>query len=137
MPVKITILAPDGPVLEDLECYQAELPGLAGEFGVMADHTPLVAPLAIGEIRILSAEATVGQRIAIAGGFVEVGSDGARVTARAAEPADAIDVDRAKSAQARAEQRLSSRPDDLDVARAEAALARATNRLRIVSKHLG
>ena len=131
MPLSITILTPSRCLLDNEACHQAELPGDEGRFGVLADHTPLVTPLAIGEIRLLDASGNVAQRLAVAGGFAEVTPQAIRVTAHAAEADNEIDTDRASAAKARAEKRLRARTEDIDVARAEAALARALNRLRV------
>jgi len=133
MPLTVTILTPGRCLIDDQECHQVELPGAAGMFGVLPDHTPLVTPLAVGELRLLGPDGVVTRRFAIAEGFTEVTPAKVTVTARAAEAAEEIDVDRAKAARGRAQGRLSRRTREIDVARAEAALARATNRLRIAS----
>lgn len=133
MPVSVTILTPDRSVLADESCHEVELPGTGGIFGILENHTPLVSPLAVGEVRLLSSPGKVAERIAVAGGFVEVTSDKVMVTAHAAERAGEIDVERAQAARRRAEQRLTSQREDIDMARARAALARATNRLHIAS----
>ena len=132
MPLTLTILTPDRKILADQSCHQVELPGLGGIFGVLAGHTPLVTPLAIGEIRTLSGESAVERRFAVANGFVEVTPEKVTVTAQAAEAADQIDVARAEAAIRRAEKRLRQQhQEDIDAARAQAALARALNRLKL------
>jgi len=133
MPITVTILTPDRCLLDGETCHQVELPGAGGTFGVLPDHTPLVTPLAVGELRVLGPDGAVTRRFAIARGFTEVTREQVTVTAQAAEAAEEIDVDRAKAARGRAEKRLRRRAEDVDVARAEAAMARALNRLRVAS----
>jgi F-type H+-transporting ATPase subunit epsilon len=50
------------------------------------------------------------------------------------EPAEAIDVERARSARRRAEERLKRKAADTDLARAEAALKRSLLRLEVAGK---
>ena len=108
------------------------VPGACGAFGVLAGHTPLVAPLALGQIRTFSAPGVVDLQFAVSSGFVEVGPEKVFVTAQASESAAEIDVERASSAKRRAEKRLQlPHADDTDVDRAQAALARALNRLKL------
>ena len=54
-----------------------------------------------------------------------------------AEAMGEINVERAHSAQERAERRLHARERDVDTARAETALRRALNRLRVAEKRRG
>jgi F-type H+-transporting ATPase subunit epsilon len=131
MPVLLTILTPDRTLVEGRECHEIELPGAGGTMGILEDHTPLVTPLGIGEVRLLGPDGSVTETIAVAGGLAEVTPETVAVTARAAEPADEIDVSRAEDSKRRAEQRLHRNREDVDEARAEASLARALNRLRI------
>lgn len=69
---KLRILTPDGPVLtEDVDSVVA--PGLLGHFGILARHTPLVAALATGILRIAS---NGRQRLfVVRGGLTEVSAD--------------------------------------------------------------
>lgn len=132
MSLTLTILTPDRTVVADRPCYEVELPGACGAFGVLAGHTPLVAPLALGQIRTFSAPGVVDLQFAVSSGFVEVGPEKVFVTAQASESAAEIDVERASSAKRRAEKRLQlPHADDTDVDRAQAALARALNRLKL------
>jgi F-type H+-transporting ATPase subunit epsilon len=57
------------------------------------------------------------------------------VLIESAEKPEEIDVERARSARARAEGRLKVHDPSLDSVRAELALARALNRLRLAGRH--
>lgn len=101
-----------------------------GEFGVLAGHAPLLATLAIGEMRYRDGNAL--EYAAVAGGFCEVTGEKVTILAESAELAREIDIDRAKRARERAEQRLAkSQAEQLDFTRAEASLKRAMVRMRV------
>lgn len=131
MPVLLTILTPDRTLVEGRECHEIELPGIGGTMGILEDHTPLVTPLGIGEVRLLDPDGSVTERIAVAGGLAEITPETVALTARAAEPAHEINVSRAEDSKRRAKQRLRHHQKDMDAARAKASLARALNRLHI------
>lgn len=110
-----------------------QAPGTEGSFGVMAGHMPLLASLDIGVLRFAD-EGGEGVRMAVSGGFAEVGRERVTVLAETAESAEEIDVQRAESSRQRAEERLANRDDgEVDAARARSALMRALNRLKISS----
>jgi F-type H+-transporting ATPase subunit epsilon len=72
------------------------------------------------------------QYVFVSGGFAEALPDKVTVLAESAEKTDNIDLDRAKSAQQRAEQRLEDRSkEDIDFIRAKAALERSLVRIRL------
>jgi len=134
MPVQVTIFTPSHCLLDHQECRQVELPGAGGTFGVLEDHTALVAALAVGQIRLLDAQGSLVYHIAVTEGMAEVANDHVLVTAHAAEKAEEIDLPRAQAARKRAERRLHHR-SDINIERAELALARALNRIRVAKSH--
>ena len=105
-------------------------PGTEGSFGVLARHAPLLTSLTLGQLTFLDKEGKV-RRMAISGGFAEVGRNQATVLAETAEFVEEIDVARARAARGRAQERLEQKEEGVDLARAQAALARALNRLRM------
>jgi len=126
----LRIVTPQGNVLkEDVEFVV--MPGEMGELGILPNHAPLIAGLDIGVLRYTK-EGEV-KKVAIAGGFAEVADNVVTVLAETAEPAEKIDLARAKAAKERAEQRLASRSPDTDLVRAELALRKAIARLKAVS----
>lgn len=127
----VSIVTPDGLVLEDnyeMVSCRAE----NGELGILPGHIPLVAPLAINEVRLKRENAE--NYIAVNGGFLEVRPDKVTILAQSAEKAEDIDVQRAEEAKERAMKLIESNRDDIDMMRAKLALNRAINRID-VAKH--
>ena len=99
-----------------------------GDIAFMSRHQPFLGGLAVWPVR-LKLEGGGEERFAVHGGFVEVSRDRVIVLSDVAELADAIDVDRARTALARAEEALRADADDEDAA---AAARRAQVRLEVV-----
>ena len=71
------------------DVQQVDVPGVEGDFGVLAGHAPMVTTLRPG---ILTVHAAGGaQKIVVLGGFAEVSSAGLTVLADLAEAAESID----------------------------------------------
>jgi F-type H+-transporting ATPase subunit epsilon len=124
----VSVVTPSGTVLEE-DCEMVVCKTDDGELGVLPGHIPLVAPLAIGVARLKKNDET--NRVAVNGGFMEVGPDKVTIIAQSAEKAESIDVARAEEAKKRAERRLQMKQEDIDFQRAELALKRAMNRLNV------
>ena len=77
-------------VLFSGEVSQVDVPGLEGDFGVLAAHAPLVTTLRPGILVIYSERDA--QRIMVDGGFAEVGPAGLTVLANLAVPVNEFDV---------------------------------------------
>jgi F-type H+-transporting ATPase subunit epsilon len=134
--LRLELVAPRGPVFEG-DVDMAVVPAVTGEMGILPQHAPLVAQLAIGQMRALTTE---GQWVtfAVAEGFVKVQFNKVIVLADAAEEASKIDVARAEKSVDRALQRLemhrsgtATEDDPVDPYREQLALKRARNRLKI------
>ncbi len=126
---RFEVVTPERTVVQQ-EVEYVSLPGMDGQFGILANHAPLAAVLDIGVVEFGARE---GKRefLALGGGFAEMHGNVLTVMGRTAELAHEIDVERAQAAKARAEERLAKQSDDIDFARAEAALRRAMARLRV------
>jgi F-type H+-transporting ATPase subunit epsilon len=71
------------------EVEQVDVPGMEGDFGVLAGHAPYVSTLRPG---ILTVHAAGGdQKIVVLGGFAEVSAQGLTVLAELAESVEEID----------------------------------------------
>lgn len=125
--LRVEIVSPATKPLE-LEAVEVILPGQSGVLSIRGGHTPLMTTLRSGVLALAGREGT-DTCFAVHGGFAEVLDNGIRILTPQYEPGDAIDADRAREAQERAEQRLATKEKDTDVQRAEAALHRAMARL--------
>jgi F-type H+-transporting ATPase subunit epsilon len=129
----VRLLTPEGAVFDDL-AYMVIAPSVEGEVGILPRHTPFIAFLRHGEVRIKLLDDTE-LIYATTEGYVSVEEDRVLVLTEQAERADEIDVERARAALERAEADLAEAGDD-EVRRvaAESARRRAENRLRVAEK---
>lgn len=71
------------------EVEQVDVPGVEGDFGVLAAHAPMVTTLRPGILTVHTADGE--QKIVVLGGFAEVSAEGLTVLADVAEAVDKID----------------------------------------------
>jgi F-type H+-transporting ATPase subunit epsilon len=132
--ILLEIVTPDRVVVSE-EVDVVTAPGIEGEFGVLANHAPMIAAVKIGPLRY-----RVGDKeewVAISGGFCEVSKNKIAFLVEAAEKSYEIDVERALKAKERAEKRIQAylaKTEEVDYARARAALQRALTRLLVAEK---
>ncbi len=107
-------------------------PGAAGELGILPKHSPLLAALNPGELRIVNGDEI--DEVFISGGFMEVQPDKITILADTAERAADMDEAEILAAQRRAEELVSSNKGDVDLALAEAELSMLAARLRLIRK---
>jgi F-type H+-transporting ATPase subunit epsilon len=113
---------------EDVECVTA--PGGLGYLGILAGHAPLLTNVESGVISIKLADSS-DIRMAVGEGFMVVTSQSTTLLVDTAERKEDIDIERARTAMARARERLDSSDSETDTARAESALKRAIARLKL------
>lgn len=128
----LEVITPDAAVLhEDVDFVLVR--ALDGDLGIMPNHAPLIASLSIWPL--CYDKGGKRQYVTVASGFLEVHDNTVTVITPASEKPEDIDVDRAQSAEKRAEDRLAAHAADIDTARAEAALQRALRRLDVAEKY--
>ncbi len=130
--LKLEMVTPYKRVLS-VEVDEVTAPGSVGEFGVLPDHTSLLTTLKVGELSYKQGNETF--HVAVNWGYVEVEDNVMTVLVETAEPADQIDLERAKAALNRAEdalKKLSSEDKNFKIM--ECALARAMVRVQVASK---
>lgn len=135
MPFQLTIVTPQG------SCYEGPvegivLPGSEGDFGVLAGHERLLAPLRVGAVEIRESDGSTFA--AIADGFAEVSGDHVVVLVESCTVGHEIDVATEQLAIERAEQGLRDLTSDENAKRRgeyEAALARARNRIAVAERN--
>jgi len=130
--LKLELVTPYQRVLSE-EVDEVTAPGTIGEFGVLPDHSPLLTTLKVGDLTYKQGGQTF--HVAVNWGYVEVEDNVMTVLVETAEPADQIDVERAKAALSRAEEALKKlTSDDKEFKIMEAALERALIRVQVASK---
>ena len=103
--LRLEIVTPERRVLDET-VESVTVPTASGEAGILTNHAPLVSALKPGILSYSAKGAT--ERIAIAGGFLEVNSNKVSVLTDAAEAATEIDVERVRRERESAERELSA-----------------------------
>jgi F-type H+-transporting ATPase subunit epsilon len=106
---------------------------IAGQVGILANHTPLLSIVKTGEMHLIEKGKTI--YYAVSGGVLSVRRDGVILLVEAIEKADEIDLNRAKESMKRAQERLNSKTEKVDEIRAKTALSRAMNRIDVFEKY--
>lgn len=134
----VNVVTPNG-IVYDHRAVIVVARTLDGEIGILPRHVPIIAPLAIDEVRVKRTDSdTHVDWIAVNGGILEFRDNVLSIIADSAERARDIDVSRAERARQRAEQMIAEAKEKADVdelRRATVALHRAINRIN-VSKHI-
>jgi len=129
--LQLEVVTPKGAVLSDaVDIVTA--PGFGGEFGVLANHAPMLSTVKTGVLTYKKGD--LSEMLMVSGGFCEVSNNKLTFLVESAERGAEIDTDRALRAKERAEKRLAqaqSQTEKLNRARAEAALQRALARLKV------
>ncbi|MDH3309338.1 MAG: F0F1 ATP synthase subunit epsilon [Gammaproteobacteria bacterium] len=105
---------------------------VTGEVGILPHHTPLLARMKPGEVRVKTP--TEELTFYVSGGMLEVQPHVVTVLADTALRAKDIDEAAALKAKESAEEALKNRKADIDYAKAQAELAEAIAQLRAIKK---
>ena len=119
--IAFEIVSPERLLVSD-EADMVTVPGMDGDFGVMAGHMPLISTLRPGVIDIRGAVRTGDTRLFVLGGFAEANPDKLTVLAEEAIPMTQIDA-------AALEQRIRNTEEDLVLLKSEGDRARAAEQL--------
>ncbi|WP_258088277.1 F0F1 ATP synthase subunit epsilon [Weissella fangxianensis] len=128
----VKVVTPDGVVFGHETASLVVLDTINGEEGIMANHSPIITSLHIGEVKVINEEESYKENITISGGFAEFSDNQLSIVSDSAERTQDIDVKRAERAKERAEKHLAA-SDTSDTERAQAALMRAVNRIHAVT----
>ncbi|MBE6688363.1 MAG: ATP synthase F1 subunit epsilon [Ruminococcaceae bacterium] len=128
---KLEIITPMREFLET-DAVALTFQSTDGEITVLKGHTPMVASLAVGELKIRDEN---GVRVAFhSEGFVEVRPDEVLVFSQACEWPDEIDISRAQSARERAMEKLRQQQSIYEHRHTAISLTRAMVRLKLSKK---
>ncbi len=126
--LQLEIVTPDKMLVRE-PVDEVQIPGKAGDIGVLPGHAPLITELTIGELAYNQGGKT--EHLSVAWGFAEVLPDKVTILAQTAERAQDIDVKRATTAKDRAEAALKNPAPDLDYDATLNAIKRAEVRLKV------
>ena len=122
------ILTPEREFFDgDVEAVTLSAPD--GSVTVLADHAPLIMPVAVGTIRLKIDDEW--KESANSEGFMEVHHQGVLIYVQSCEHPDEVDIRRAEEARTRAEENLRQKQSMNEYKQSQIALARAMARLRI------
>ncbi len=128
---RFTIISPQGTVF-DGKASSVTLPSSTGEITILANHMPLLAKLAEGEVAIRNDGED--RSIVIGGGFLEVTPGGAVVLSDYAVRAESIELAKALEKKRHAEETLVGRSDLREFTQAEKALRLSALELKVYEK---
>jgi F-type H+-transporting ATPase subunit epsilon len=97
--------------------------------GILPNHAPFVAELAIGEMKIKSNSDEL--KYFVAGGFLEIKDNNVVILADDAMDAKDIDIERAKKEAEIAKARLAKLKEDRDIAATQKALEASLTKVKI------
>ncbi|HAS80346.1 MAG TPA: ATP synthase F1 subunit epsilon [Fusobacteriaceae bacterium] len=126
---KLEVITPLKKVLE-VEAERVILRTSEGDMGILAKHAPLVAELAVGEMKIKFNGTE--EKFFVAGGFLEISKDRTLVLADEAMNIKDIDVELARKEAELAKQKLSKLKEDRDIAVTQKALNSALTKIGMV-----
>lgn len=120
----LEIITPLGTFFKG-EIIHVRAPGVEGDFGVLADHAPLMAGLRPGRLQVEDPDESFD--FVMTGGFFEVHGNRAVVLAENCFRKEDVDLERATNARNRALQMLAEAktPEEQEIARTNLAKALA------------
>ena len=127
----LKILTPEREFFDgDVEAVTASAPD--GKVTVLAEHTPFIMPVDIGNIKIK--RDGVWEESVNSEGFMEVHHEGVLIFVQTCERPDEVDERRADEARRRAEENLRQKQSMSEYRQSKLALARAMARLRVTKE---
>jgi F-type H+-transporting ATPase subunit epsilon len=130
---KLNLFTPKGVVIKDLECNDIVIPTVRGEINILPEHTHILTELSTG---ILTAKTPMGLRhFSVTAGLCRVLKDTVTILSFTSERAEDIDLERARSAKAKAHDRLSGKDTltDVDLIKFRRKMERAELLLRLAN----
>jgi F-type H+-transporting ATPase subunit epsilon len=131
--MKLTILSPEKKIASAIEVSVVTLPGSEGQIQILDGHADMIGTLETGEFNYSPVS---GPKVAgvITSGFFEVRGGNVTVSAETVELVQEIDLNRARSAQKKAENALTDPELDFKLFRKyELKLQRALVRQQVAS----
>jgi F-type H+-transporting ATPase subunit epsilon len=130
---KLNLFTPKGAVIKDLECNDLVIPTIRGEINVLPEHTHILTELSTGMMTVKTPMGT--RHFSVTAGLCRVLKDTVTILSFTSEKSEDVDVERAKSAKAKAIDRLSGKDSlsDVDLIKFRRKLERAELRIRLAN----
>ena len=77
------LVTPERLVRSD-DVHMVVVPGVEGDFGVMAGHAPVMTVVKDGDLKVYKSAGAQPETITVSGGFAEVGDKGLTILAESA-----------------------------------------------------
>jgi F-type H+-transporting ATPase subunit epsilon len=132
MTIHVDIVSPEESIFSGA-ASMLFAPAYLGEVGITPRHTPMLARLKPGEVRVQTPDGGE-EYYYISGGLLEVQPHMVTVLADTAVRARDLDEAAATEARKRAEAKLSEKREEMDLAIVEAQLSEAVAKLRVLSR---
>ena len=129
-PILLEVLTPERKVLATRASDVQFATLHRGTYGILPDHTPVMTPL--GDGLLTYTREAKPHRLAIFGGFAEVGPDHVTILAREADTPESLDPARLQGDKARALQLLREAKDPEALREAQVLLDATTLRLQVL-----
>ena len=130
----LCILAADRPFF-DGECVSVRIQLEDGQYGVLAEHAPMVAAVVPGVLKLTKPDGT-SESVYVSDGLLRVDKNDVLVLTATAERPEEIDFNRAKRSEEAAREAILHRKTDEEYKQAQARLARAVARMKAKGKSL-
>lgn len=111
-------------------CVSLTLPSPDGEWGILANHAPMVTAIVPGELRYTQEDGTKVV-VAVGQGFAQVNQRDVLVLAETVERPEEIDANAARRAYEDAQEALRQKQGQREYRMTQAALARALGELKV------
>lgn len=129
----VSVITPSGEIFSADSAVKLSVRTQAGQIQVLANHTPLVSVLKIGQLVVETKNEE--HRSAVFGGFLEIRESGeVIILADEAERATDIDVEQAEAAKEKTQRLIERHTDkDTEYQQLQADLQRNTTRIKVGS----
>ena len=137
-PFTLSILAADHPFYEG-ECLSLDIPTTEGQYGIMANHSNMIAGIVPGILTAVLGGKEPGERVvaAVTAGIAKVEKNKVLILVDSIERPEEIDLKRAEREYEAAMKALKKKAGEIEHSLAEAKLMRAVNRLRAKKNYGG
>lgn len=130
----LNIYTPNGVVIKNMKCSELTVPTVRGEINVLPGHTHILSEVDTG---ILTVQTDSGLRhFSMTAGLLKVLGENVTILSTTSEKSEDIDIERAKSALAKAQSRLQGNEvlTDVELIKYQRKQARANTRLRLAER---